>query len=79
MGVLTMLQLGARWAESLADQAETGMGYHVVSIYLKDGRCFDRVVLIGGLISSVSGSQEIPFSEEEIARIVVTHDKLPGP
>lgn len=79
MGVLTMLQLGARWAESLTDRAETGMGYQVVSIYLKDGRCFDRVVVVGGLISSVSGSQEIPFSDEEIARIVVTHDKLPRP
>lgn len=74
-----MLQLGAKWAELLADQAETGMGYHVVSIYLKDGRCFDRAVLIGGIISSVSGSHEIPFSEEQIARIVVTHDKLRSP
>jgi hypothetical protein len=55
------------------------MGYQVVSVYLKDGRRFDRVVVVGGLISSVSGSQEIPFSEEEIARIVVTHDKLPRP
>jgi len=79
MGVLTMLKLGARWAESLTDRAETGMGYQVVSIYLMDGRCFDRVVVVGGLISSVSGSPEIPFSDEEIARIVVTHDKLPRP
>lgn len=71
-----MLKLGARWAEYLADEAETGMGYQVVSIYLKDGRSFDRVALVGGIISNVSGSQEIPFSEEEIARIVVTHDKL---
>ena len=69
-----MLKLTAKWVETLVSQPETGMGYQVASVYLKDGRQFDRVVIVDGVITSIFGSAAIPFTEEEIHRIVVTHD-----
>jgi hypothetical protein len=51
------------------------MGYQVTSVTLKDGRRFDQVVIVGGYITRIKGIKDIPFSEDEIADIVVTHDK----
>jgi len=51
------------------------MGYQVVTVRTKDGRNFTRVVIVGGVVSSVQGSHDIPFFEEDINEIVVTHDK----
>ena len=51
------------------------MGYQIVSVYLKDGRRFDHVVIVGGTISSIKGDSIIPFQESDIDKIVVTHDK----
>ena len=70
-----MLILGARWAKTLASQPETGMGYQIATILLKDGRKFDRVMIVEGRITSIANSEDIPFSEEQIAQIIVTHDK----
>jgi len=56
-------------------QPETGMGYQIVSIFLRDGRRFDRVTVVGGIITEVNGQKQIPFEEEEIADIKVTHGK----
>ena len=71
-----MLALGTRWASVFAAEPETGMGYQVATVQLEDGRVFDRVVIIGGAITSIRGNPEIPFNEAEIRRIVVTHDRL---
>jgi hypothetical protein len=70
-----MITLSARWAPRLLSQGETGMGYQVASIVLKDGRRFDQVVIVEGNISQIKGMKMIPFSEEEIQDIIVTHDK----
>ena len=70
-----MLHLSPKWAPYLLSQPETGMGYSYVSVFLRDGRRFDRVCIIGGTISSIDGSPEIPFSEDEITEIRVTHDR----
>ena len=56
-------------------QPETGMGYQIVSVFLRDGRRFDRVTVVGGRITEVDGKKQIPFGEEEIADIKVTHGK----
>jgi len=71
-----MLHLGEKWANALTRERETGMGYQVVSIFLKDGRRYDGVVIVGGTIGQVAGSTSLPFVEEDIARIVVTHDPI---
>ena len=69
-----MLELSNKWAKALASQRETGMGYQVVTIRLKDGRQFAGVTVVGGVINRVEGAQSIPFAEDDIEHIVVTHD-----
>jgi len=51
------------------------MGYHVVSVVLKDGKRFDQVVVDQGYITQIRHYPSIPFTEEDIKDIVVTHDK----
>lgn len=68
-----MLVLAARWSPILASQPETGMGYQVVSITLRDGRRFDNVTVVGGIISRLPATVPEWFSDEEIEDIVVTH------
>ncbi|MFZ0930977.1 MAG: hypothetical protein WAN11_20395 [Syntrophobacteraceae bacterium] len=70
-----MITLSAKWAPGLTSKPETGMGYQVVSVVLKDGRRYEQVVVIGGQITQIRGIKVIPFVEDEIAQIVVTHDK----
>jgi len=70
-----MLELSNKWATVLASQRETGMGYQVVTIRLKDGRKFAGVTVVGGVINRVAGAEAIPFAEGDIEDIVVTHDR----
>ena len=58
----------------LSNQAETGMGFWVCTVELCDGRLFDRVVIVGGVFTQVAGSGDVPFTEEQIAHIRVTHE-----
>jgi hypothetical protein len=68
-----MLFLSERWTEVLATQPETGMGYQIVSVTLKDGRRFDNVTVVGGIISRLPATVPEWFSDEEIEDILVTH------
>lgn len=70
-----MLALSNKWAAILVSQPETGMGYQIVSVFLTDGRRFDHVTIVGGFITKIGESAEIPFEESEIERIVVNHGK----
>lgn len=70
-----MIQLSTKWARELAAKPETGMGYQIASVILKDGNRFDQVVIVEGRITQIRGRKDIPFSEDQIAAIVVTHDK----
>ena len=70
-----MIELSAKWAMELASQPETGMGYQVVSVILKDGRKFNQVVVVEGRITEIRSLKDIPFTEDEIAQIILTHDK----
>lgn len=67
------MHLSKKWAPRLLSQSETGMGYQIVTVRLRDGRAFDDVVVVGGLITQVPGSNGVPFSEADISDIVVTH------
>jgi hypothetical protein len=71
-----VLTLGAKWAKVLVSQPETGMGYQVTTVRLKDGRKFDRVVIVEGRITKIADSDDIPFTEDQIDQIIVTHDRL---
>jgi hypothetical protein len=70
-----MLALSKKWAPILVSQPETGMGYQIASVFLTDGRKFDHVTIVGGCITNIGSSTDIPFHESEIARIVVDHGK----
>jgi hypothetical protein len=70
-----MIKLSERWAPVLVAQPETGMGYQVASIVLKDGTRYDQVVIDSGFVTKIRGRSDIPFEDEDIIEIVVTHDK----
>jgi hypothetical protein len=70
-----MLRLSDKWAPELVSQPETGMGYQIASVILKNGMRYDQVVIESGVITQIRGLKEIPFREEDIAKILVTHEK----
>jgi hypothetical protein len=70
-----MLQLSSKWAEFFRSRPETGMGYVIVTVVLKDGRRFPRTAVTGSTIGSIEGSPVIPSTEDEIAEFIVSHDK----
>ena len=52
---------------------ETGIGYQVVSVTLRDGRYFDQVVVSDGFIIQVRGYEDIPFPPDEALTVRVNH------
>ncbi|HEU5363885.1 MAG TPA: hypothetical protein VFU62_00045 [Hanamia sp.] len=72
---MNMLLLSKKWVPRLLSQGETGMDYQIASILLKDGKKFDQAVIIDGCIAKIRYIDVIPFKEEDIKDIVVTHDK----
>ena len=61
--------------DDLKRSRETGIGYQVVSVELKDGRYFDQVVASEGCIIEVRGYGEIPFAPDEVASVIVNHKR----
>jgi len=57
----------------LKRNAETGIGYQVVSVTLKDGRCFDQAIASEGCIIQVRGYEDVPFAPSEVAQVRVNH------
>jgi len=70
-----MIRLGDKWAAKLIAEPETGMGYQIATVRLRDGRQFDQVVIIDGQITQIKGRRDLPFAEDDISEIVVTHEK----
>jgi hypothetical protein len=70
-----MLALSKKWTEYLRSQPETGMGYQVVTVRTRGGKIFPQAVVDSGYLSRIRGLHEIPFKEEEIEEITVTHHK----
>ena len=70
-----MIMLSGNGRQNLSGKPETSMGYQVVSIILKDGTRFDQLVVVEGRITQTRGHSNIPFTEDQIAQIIVTHDK----
>jgi len=69
------LPLSGKCASKLAAEPETRMGYQIASIVLKDGKRFDQVVIVEGNVTQVRGLEGIPFSEDQIQQVILTHDK----
>lgn len=69
------LVLSDKWVPILKLQPETGTGYQIGSVYLKNGKHFKGVRIIEGRISSVRDERKIPFTEAEIDKILIDHGK----
>ena len=74
-----MLRLSNKWAPILSAQPETGMGYQIASVSLKDGRQFNDVLIAGGIVTKVGEQTDIPFGDGDIQAIIVTHGANTGP
>jgi hypothetical protein len=61
--------------EHLKGMEETGFGYQVVSVQLKDGRIFEQVAISEGCIIEVRGYKEIPFACDDVASVSVNHKR----
>lgn len=60
-------------AEHLQSTKETGIGYQIVSVELKDGRVFEQVVISEGCVIEVRGHKEIPFTPDDVASVHLNH------
>jgi hypothetical protein len=68
-----LVSIPSRFVDQLKGTKETGIGYQVVSVELKDGRSFDQVVTSEGCIIEVRGYTEIPFAADDVASVSLNH------
>ena len=61
--------------DDLKQGGETGIGYQVISVELKNGKRFDQVVASEGCIIEVRGYEQIPFAPDEVASVIVNHKR----
>jgi hypothetical protein len=64
-----------KWKETIRALPETGMGYSVVTVALKDGRVFKQAVIDSGHLARIRGIADVPFKEDDITEIVATHER----
>lgn len=69
-----MLALSGKWHKQLDSMGETGMGYIIVSVILKNGKRYDQVIIDSGFLTRIKGMKGIPFTEEDISQIIATND-----
>lgn len=70
-----VIAIPAESVHQLKTNKETGFGYHIVSVHLKDGRHFDQVIVSECCIIAVKGYDTVPFSESDVQWISVNHNK----
>jgi hypothetical protein len=70
-----LVPIPSEFAGDLKQAEETGIGYQVVSVELKDGRSFDQVVTSECCIIAVRGHKEIPFATDDVASVSVNHKR----
>ena len=70
-----LVPIPSRLIDHLRQDKETGPGYQVVSVQLKDGRVFDQVATSEGCIIAIRGYNEIPFAPDDILSVSVNHKR----
>jgi hypothetical protein len=70
-----LVSIPSAFVDYLKRTSETGIGYQVVSVVLKDGRSFDQVATSEGCIIAVRGYEEIPFASDDVASVSVNHKR----
>lgn len=72
-----LLILPEELVERVASQGETKMGgFHTGKVILHDGRTFIVEVDNATYLFHVEGYERVPFSVDEIADIIVTHETI---
>ena len=64
-----------KWQQRVRALPETGMGYCVVRVTLRDGQQFEQAVIDSGWLRRVRGLPDVPFTEGDIAEILPNHEK----
>jgi hypothetical protein len=72
--VKNLIPIPTEILNQIAQNKETGIGYVVVSVKLKDGRAFDQVAISAGCVIEVRGFKKLPFEGEDIASMQVTYE-----
>jgi hypothetical protein len=70
-----LIPIPAGYVDQLKGAGETGIGYQVVSVELRDGSLFHQVVASEGCIIEVRGYKEIPFAAEDVCSVTVNHKR----
>ncbi len=70
-----LVPIPIEFVDTLKQSGETGIGYQVISVELKDGRCFDQVLASEGCIIEVRGHKEIPFGAKDVTSVRVNHKR----
>ena len=68
-----LVPIPAEFADSLKQAEETGIGYRVISVKLRDGRCVEQVLASEGCIIEVRGHKDIPFGPDDVVSVRVNH------
>jgi hypothetical protein len=61
--------------DQLKRASETGIGYQIVAVHLRDGRCFEQVVVSECCIIEVRDYAEIPFTPYDVASVSINHKR----
>jgi hypothetical protein len=67
-------KFSGKWRGTVRELPESGMGYTVVRVTLRDGRVFPQAVIDSGYLTRVRGSSSVPFAEDDIGDISPTHE-----
>ena len=68
-----LVPIPREYADGLKHHGETGPGYQVVSVTLRNGKRFDQVIASEGCVIHVRGHKDIPFAPDEVASVAVNH------
>jgi len=70
------IRLPPEISAKLAAMPESGMGYQIISVKMKNGHVFDRVVIVQSeVVTNVDGRDRVPFDPRDIATFELTHDR----
>jgi hypothetical protein len=69
-----MKELPQKWIDYLLKQPESGMGYQIVTVTLREGQKFEAAVSGGAILGCGSRAPGVPFDPADITGIEVVPD-----
>lgn len=65
------MQLSQKWIDHLAKLPETGMGYQIVTVHLKNSEKRKKIVIASGQNICATLEDDIDFSDDDITDITM--------